>query len=219
MGSETCTRHVGKPRADNSIHYRRRTPPVRGTERNERNCYGARFRMLQGSSTTERRWSCALGPGSVGTTILRPVGTLLAWSASESPAWVAPTMSIPAHFTIQPSVNSVSASCQSASFSGQIKILRQRYGRKQWWLAHVAGCSDAAVSYWESGKRIPAAGRLARIVDALLLEGASLDDIAQLRRSWADEKVFRNENQRLAVNRIRPTRSVSRQLAGGAGIG
>jgi hypothetical protein len=82
---------------------------------------------------------------------------------------------------------SVAVGC-GRSFSGHIKHLRQRFGGKQWWLAYVAGCSDAAVSFWESGKRIPASGTLSRIVDALLQAGASPRELATLRRSWLEEK-------------------------------
>ncbi len=80
-----------------------------------------------------------------------------------------------------------------APFSHHIKDLRQRFGGKQWWLAYVAGCSDAAVSYWESGKRIPAETTLARIVDALTRVGASEGEVDTLRRSWLHERVLRQE--------------------------
>jgi transcriptional regulator with XRE-family HTH domain len=75
-----------------------------------------------------------------------------------------------------------------ASFSSHIRDLRQRLGRKQLWLAVVVGCTDAAVSYWESGKRIPNAQTISRIVDALTREGASGTELARLRRSWLKEK-------------------------------
>jgi DNA-binding transcriptional regulator YiaG len=78
-------------------------------------------------------------------------------------------------------------------FSRHIKDLRERFGGKQWWLAYVAGCSDAAVSYWESGKRIPASTTLARIVDALTREGASPGELATLKQSWLAEKIYRRE--------------------------
>jgi DNA-binding transcriptional regulator YiaG len=80
-----------------------------------------------------------------------------------------------------------------APFSHHIKDLRQRFGGKQWWLAYVSGCTDAAVSYWESGKRIPAETTLARIVDALTREGASEGEVDTLRRSWLRERVSRQE--------------------------
>jgi DNA-binding transcriptional regulator YiaG len=74
------------------------------------------------------------------------------------------------------------------TFSRYIKALRQRFGGKQWWLAYVSGCSDAAVSYWESGKRIPGPETLAKILDALLHEGASAGELATLRRCWVQER-------------------------------
>ena len=49
-----------------------------------------------------------------------------------------------------------------AALARHVKDLRRRFGGKQWWLAHVAGCTDAAVSFWESGeRRIPQARTLA----------------------------------------------------------
>jgi DNA-binding transcriptional regulator YiaG len=79
------------------------------------------------------------------------------------------------------------------AFAVQIKDLRRRFGGKQWWLAYVAGCSDAAVSFWESGKRIPAPTTLFRIVDALQQAGASPTEVASLQQSWVRAKLLRRE--------------------------
>jgi predicted transcriptional regulator len=80
-----------------------------------------------------------------------------------------------------------------ARFSSQIKDLRQRFGVKQWWLAYVTGCSDAAVSFWESGKRIPAESTLMRIVKALTEAGATHGELAMLRISWSEARVSRRD--------------------------
>jgi DNA-binding transcriptional regulator YiaG len=80
-----------------------------------------------------------------------------------------------------------------ARFSSHIKDLRQRFGVKQWWLAYVTGCSDAAVSFWESGKRIPAERTLMRIVEALTEAGATAREVATLRSSWSEARVARRD--------------------------
>jgi DNA-binding transcriptional regulator YiaG len=77
---------------------------------------------------------------------------------------------------------------QPSAFSRQIRDLRRRFGGKQWWLAHVAGCSDAAVSFWESGKRVPGARTFSRIVEALEREGAETLELASLRQNWLAAK-------------------------------
>jgi DNA-binding transcriptional regulator YiaG len=86
-----------------------------------------------------------------------------------------------------------------SSFSRRIKALRQRFGGKQWWLAYVAGCSDAAVSFWESGKRIPSAAKFTRILDALAQAGATPGELSKLRRSWLEEKVSRRDTKGLPL--------------------
>jgi hypothetical protein len=73
------------------------------------------------------------------------------------------------------------------SFSDCIKELRKRFG-KQLWLATVAGCTDAAVSFWESGKRVPNEITFSRVVDGLRQAGADPGELAALRRSWLEAK-------------------------------
>ena len=57
------------------------------------------------------------------------------------------------------------------SFS--VRDLRQRFVGKQLCLSHAVGCTVAAVSFWESGKRLPQRSTLSRILHALAHEGAS----------------------------------------------
>src|SRR5947209_2491911 len=71
-----------------------------------------------------------------------------------------------------------------SSLAAQIKVLRRRFGVKQAWLAHATGCSAAAVSLWEHGKRVPYERTMARIVRALEDAGSPPGDIARLRESW-----------------------------------
>jgi transcriptional regulator with XRE-family HTH domain len=80
-----------------------------------------------------------------------------------------------------------------ARFSLHIKDLRRRFGVKQLWLAYVTGCTDAAVSFWESGKRIPAERTLDRIVAALTEAGATRREVAILRHSWSEARVSRRD--------------------------
>jgi len=72
----------------------------------------------------------------------------------------------------------------ASTFGDCLRAIRQRVVGKQAWLAHVAGCSDAAVSFWETGKRLPARSTLSRIENALTEAGASPGDLAGLRLSW-----------------------------------
>jgi transcriptional regulator with XRE-family HTH domain len=74
------------------------------------------------------------------------------------------------------------------SFAARIKELRIRFGGKQAWLACSIGCTDAAVSLWESGKRVPAFVTLHRIVEVLNAAGASMDELLVLRTHWFHAK-------------------------------
>jgi transcriptional regulator with XRE-family HTH domain len=78
---------------------------------------------------------------------------------------------------------------QEPSLARQIRDLRKRFGGKQWWLAHAIGCTVAAVSLWESGKRTPQADTLVRIVHALMEAGASSTDVDRLCKSWRKAKL------------------------------
>jgi hypothetical protein len=77
------------------------------------------------------------------------------------------------------------------AFARQIKALRRRCGGKQLWLAVAAGCSDAAVSFWETGKRIPDEVTIARIVVALNEAGALPDELARLQGTWRKARLIR----------------------------
>lgn len=85
------------------------------------------------------------------------------------------------------------------SFARLIKGLRQRFGGKQLWLASVAGCTDAAVSLWESGKRAPQAPAFGRIVDALAQVGAPPSELVILCQSWAEARLARPPGYRCST--------------------
>jgi DNA-binding XRE family transcriptional regulator len=86
----------------------------------------------------------------------------------------------------------VSAEAEPAShatFATQLKGLRARLGYKQVWLASAVGCTDAAVSFWESGKRLPQAYIMARVVEALEKLGVAPKELVTLDDTWRVEKI------------------------------
>jgi DNA-binding XRE family transcriptional regulator len=74
------------------------------------------------------------------------------------------------------------------TFACQLKDFRQRFGFKQLWLANVVGCTDAAVSFWETGKRLPQAHIIVIMVDVLRKMGATPKELMVLYTSWREEK-------------------------------
>ena len=76
-------------------------------------------------------------------------------------------------------------------FADRLKELRQRLVGKQLCMSFAVGCTDAAVSFWETGKRLPARGSLFRILDVLAQGGASPNELASLLRSWTRAKGVR----------------------------
>jgi hypothetical protein len=73
-------------------------------------------------------------------------------------------------------------------FADRLKELRRRLVGKQLCLSCAVGCTDAAVSFWESGKRLPQQDTLSRILDALARGGASQSELSTLRHSWRKAK-------------------------------
>jgi len=74
---------------------------------------------------------------------------------------------------------------------------------KQIWVASTAGCTDAAVSLWESGRRIPCATLADRIFGALSAVGASPDKIANLQRLWRAFRCQRkNDVQQILLDKV-----------------
>ena len=74
-------------------------------------------------------------------------------------------------------------------FADRLRCLRLRLVGKQLCLSHAVGCSDAAVSFWESGKRLPQRGTFFRILNALAREGASRSELSHLRASWLEARM------------------------------
>jgi DNA-binding XRE family transcriptional regulator len=76
-----------------------------------------------------------------------------------------------------------------ATFATQLKGLRARLGYKQIWLASAVGCTDAAVSFWESGKRLPQAYIMVRVVEVLRELGVAPKELVTLDGTWRVEKI------------------------------
>ena len=72
----------------------------------------------------------------------------------------------------------------SSYFADRLKELRRRLVGKQLCLSCAVGCTDAAVSFWESGKRLPQHDTMSKILDALAQGGASASELSALRHSW-----------------------------------
>jgi helix-turn-helix protein len=70
------------------------------------------------------------------------------------------------------------------SFGRQLRSLRLRVNAKQLWLAREVGCSDAAVSFWETDRRFPHKAWIPRLLGAFRRSGARPDEIASLLNSW-----------------------------------
>ena len=90
-------------------------------------------------------------------------------------------------------------------FSRHLKQIRSRLESKQDWLSGEIGCSSAALSFWESGARLPTARSLHKIVVALARSGVSTLELIDLRRSWCMEMDVRSARAQLA----RPEQSSS----------
>ena len=77
-------------------------------------------------------------------------------------------------------------------FADRLRYLRLRFLGKQLCLSHAIGCTDAAVSFWGSGKRLPQARTFYRILDALAHEGVSPSELSHLHASWREASLARD---------------------------
>jgi transcriptional regulator with XRE-family HTH domain len=62
--------------------------------------------------------------------------------------------------------------------------LRKRYIGKQLALAASIGCTEAAISFWEHGRRLPLRTLLPRIVECLHAGGAGVMEIEELQQEY-----------------------------------
>jgi DNA-binding XRE family transcriptional regulator len=81
------------------------------------------------------------------------------------------------------------------SFATCLKQVRQRLAGKQAWLSQEVGCSDAAISFWESGGRLPNQQNLCRILAAVARGGATTPELLALRSAWHQEMTKRSTNR------------------------
>src|SRR5688572_6287073 len=86
------------------------------------------------------------------------------------------------------------------SFASKLKQVRQRLTGKQAWLSQEVGCSDAAISFWESGGRLPNQQNLCRILAAVARGGATTPELLALRSAW------HHEMSRRTLSRVEPPR-------------
>ena len=77
---------------------------------------------------------------------------------------------------------------RSPSFGEQLKMLRTRTWSKQAVLSSLLGCTDAAVSLWESGARLPRTGSMELLMKALADAGVSPLQLETLRQRWSFER-------------------------------
>jgi hypothetical protein len=72
------------------------------------------------------------------------------------------------------------------TFAHLMKDLRSRFAGKQLCLAVALGRTDAAVSMWESGKRLPARSTMESIIGIFAQAGAPDDHLAALSARWRE---------------------------------
>jgi DNA-binding XRE family transcriptional regulator len=62
--------------------------------------------------------------------------------------------------------------------------LRKRYIGKQLTLATSLGCTEAAISFWEHGRRLPLRTLLPRIVECFRGNGALATELEELQQAY-----------------------------------
>jgi hypothetical protein len=65
-------------------------------------------------------------------------------------------------------------------FPEKLRAMRVRLFGKQLGAAVKLGCTEAAVSYWESGSRLPSPRLIGRLVECLEEAGATPEDVSEL---------------------------------------
>ena len=71
-----------------------------------------------------------------------------------------------------------------AVFADRFKSLRTRLFVKQVTLSYEVRCTEAAISYWESGRRLPHPRSMERILSAFGQCGATSFELDELRGAW-----------------------------------
>jgi hypothetical protein len=93
--------------------------------------------------------------------------------------------------------DAVSPSPTSTSFAELFKHLRKQLVGKQACLSSAGlRCTDAAISHWERGLRLPRPKTMQNAVNVLRELGATREDINQLIAAWSAEHAVRLVQQR-----------------------
>jgi DNA-binding transcriptional regulator YiaG len=77
----------------------------------------------------------------------------------------------------------------AVAFADALKCYRTRLFEKQCCLAQAIGCSEAAVSYWETGRRLPQRRTFHKILEVLATAGVSATDRFELQRTWLSARI------------------------------
>jgi transcriptional regulator with XRE-family HTH domain len=78
----------------------------------------------------------------------------------------------------------------ATSFGDRLRRLRRQHAGRQFVLiANGLRCTDAAVSAWERGRRLPSSRMLANAIAVLVRLGATNGEIEYLRAAWVLERI------------------------------
>lgn len=78
-----------------------------------------------------------------------------------------------------------------AAFRKVLHRLRKQYLGKQFTLAATLGCTEAAVSYWEHGRRLPQHDVLPRLLESFRANGAQEPEIRELHEAYDRGRAIR----------------------------
>ena len=73
-------------------------------------------------------------------------------------------------------------------FHKVLRQLRKRYIGKQLGLAASLGCTEAAISFWERGRRLPLRPALPAMLECFRIGGASPNEVEALQRAYDRRK-------------------------------
>ena len=76
-------------------------------------------------------------------------------------------------------------------FGSYLRELRRSVSGKQAWLSNAVGCSDAAISFWETGARLPTPRRMAALLGVLSAAGVATMELLDLQQRWHFERAHR----------------------------
>jgi hypothetical protein len=100
------------------------------------------------------------------------------------------------------------------SFAKCLRHVRRRLVLKQACLSLPIGCSEAAVSFWEAGYRLPTRANLQRLLEAIGGHGATEAEQLSLRQAW-----FRDKSKaRLRRRSVVAVAGALSSLGGGYGL-